>query len=281
MTTPEPPPSPALSPHLPLLYRDGMVLIVDKPAGLTVHPNDKVTTGTLVDLLDGLRFGLPHPPQLAHRLDRDTSGCLVLGRHRKALARLGELFSRNEAEKTYWAVVTGQPPTRDGVIDRPLRKRTLIRGGPQQGGSHGAGGGKSWRMEAAPFGASTGSGWQDAQTAYRVLGSSSDGLTWLELKPATGRTHQLRVHCQALGCPILGDPLYGRKPAGPVGGMSAGRVPLHLHARQISLPLNPRKPPITATAPVPPHMRAALAACGWTEAEAEAGAGAGAGAEES
>src|SRR5271168_1528008 len=98
-----------------LLYRDGLMLVIDKPAGLAVHrgPNG---CESLEDHFDALRFGLPRAPALAHRLDRDTSGCLVLGRHRKALAQLGKRFKNGEIGKTYWAVVEGAPETDEGVI---------------------------------------------------------------------------------------------------------------------------------------------------------------------
>jgi RluA family pseudouridine synthase len=225
-----------------ILYRDGLVLVIDKPAGLPVHPGPG-GGANLEQYFDALRFGLPNPPALAHRLDRDTSGCLVLGRHRKALARLGRLFSSGLVGKTYWAVVEGSPPSPAGLIDLPLRKLT-----PKSG----------WRMAADPAG-------QPARTDYRLLGASGK-LSWLELKPRTGRTHQVRVHCAALGCPILGDPIYGRADA------AAPALPLHLHARVLILPLYPKKPPIEVIAPPPRHMMAALAACGYVaEAKAEAG----------
>src|SRR3954471_15759245 len=111
-----------------LLYRDGLCLIIDKPAGLPVHAGPG-GGANLEQFLDGLRFGLPHPPGLAHRLDRDTSGCLVLGRHRKALSRLGKLFQSGGVEKTYWAVTVGVPPESEGVIDRPLLKVSNRSGG--------------------------------------------------------------------------------------------------------------------------------------------------------
>jgi tRNA pseudouridine32 synthase/23S rRNA pseudouridine746 synthase/23S rRNA pseudouridine1911/1915/1917 synthase len=213
-----------------ILYRDGLILILDKPAGIAVHAGPS-GGANLEQGFDALRFGLPHPPALAHRLDRDTSGCLVLGRHRKALSKLGRLFSSGAVEKTYWAVVEGAPPADEGRIDLALRKVTSKSGG--------------WHMVPDPAGVG-------AITDYRVRGRG-DGMTWLELNPRTGRTHQIRVHCAALGCSVRGDPLYG----------DAKGQALHLHARAISLPLYPARPPIVAAAPVPEHMRAALRACGF------------------
>lgn len=215
-----------------LLYRDGLMLVLDKPAGLPVHAGPKGGPN-LEDGFDALRFGLPRPPGLAHRLDRDTSGCLVLGRHKKALARLGRLFAAGRAEKVYWAVAVGAPPEARGRIDLPLAKRSTAKAG--------------WWMKADPEG-------QRAVTDYRVLGVA-DGLTWLELRPLTGRTHQIRVHLAERGCPVLGDPIYGRAEA-------ADAPPLHLHARAITLPLYPNRAPVAVTAPVPAHMRPALRALG-------------------
>lgn len=216
-----------------LLYRDGMMLIIDKPAGLAVHAGAKGGLH-LMDLLDGLRFGLPRAPELAHRLDRDTSGCLVLGRHRKALARLGELFAGGGVDKVYWAVVVGNPPADSGTIDKPLKKLERRHG---------------WRMVVDPSG-------QPSVTDWRVLGRT-DRLAWIEARPRTGRTHQIRVHMKELGCPVLGDSYYGADPA------PAER--LHLHSRRIGLqPLAPSKPAIRVEAPPPEHMLAALRACGWT-----------------
>ena len=217
-----------------VLYRDALVLVIDKPAGLPVHAGPR-GGANLEALFDALRFGLPRPPALAHRLDRDTSGCLVLGRHKKALARLGRLFAAGLVEKTYWAVTEGAPPEAAGRIALPLAKRT-----PRLG----------WHMAVTEGG-------QAAVTDYRVLGTSG-GLAWLELKPRTGRTHQIRVHLAALGCPVRGDAVYGAK--------AAAGVPLHLHARALSLPLYPAKAPVIVEAPPPAHMLAALAACGYREA---------------
>ena len=215
-----------------LLYRDALVLVIDKPAGLPVHPGPKGGE-TLTDHLDALRFGLPRRPEAAHRLDRDTSGCLALGRHARALARLNALFSGAQARKTYWAVVEGGPAEDAGSIDLPLARRS---NDP-----------RSWWMKADPAG-------DPSLTHWRVLGRG-DGLAWLELTPVTGRTHQLRVHCAATGFPILGDPVYGTAPR-------QGGPGLQLHARSLALPLYPKKPPILAEAPAPEHMLAGLSLCG-------------------
>ncbi|MDO9709160.1 RluA family pseudouridine synthase [Paracraurococcus lichenis] len=237
---PSPPrPAPALDPAARLLHRDDRVLVLDKPAGLPVHRGPRGGP-SIEDWLPALAFGKRRLPQPAHRLDTDTAGCLVLGRTKPALAELGALFAAGRAAKTYWAVVRGAPPEAEGMLDAPLLKRSTARQG--------------WWMAVDPSG-------QPARTAWKVLGRG-DGLTWLELHPATGRTHQIRVHCAHLGCPILGDPRYGTPP-GEAAGRGGGAGPLHLLARTIALPLDP---PVAATAPPPPHMRAALAACGWREA---------------
>jgi tRNA pseudouridine32 synthase / 23S rRNA pseudouridine746 synthase len=204
------------------------MLVIDKPAGLPVHPGPKGGE-TLVDHLDALRFGLPRRPEAALRLDRDTSGCLVLGRHPKALRQLGDLFQRNAVEKVYWAVVEGGPAAEAGEIDLALAPRSPERG---------------WWMRVDPAG-------QPALTRWRVLGRG-DGLAWLELRPVTGRTHQLRVHCAAMGWPIRGDAIYGTAPRFDGPG-------LHLHARAVAVPLYPRKPAIAVEASAPGHMRSPLA----------------------
>jgi tRNA pseudouridine32 synthase/23S rRNA pseudouridine746 synthase len=220
-----------------VLYRDGLVLVIDKPAGIAVHAGPGGGPN-LEEGFDALRFGLPRPPALAHRLDRDTSGCLVLGRHPKALRRLGALFAAGRVEKTYWAVVAGMPPKPQGQIETGLRKLVRRNG---------------WRIIVDPEG-------QRAVTRYRVRGAAG-GRAWLELQPLTGRTHQIRVHCAALGCPVAGDAVYG--------DAMPGETPL-LHARRIALPLYPARAPIEVSAPVPPHMLAALAALGYHAAAEEA-----------
>lgn len=222
---------------LPILYQDDSVLIINKPAGLPVHKG--VGGGvTLTDYLDDLRFGLKQLPQLAHRLDRDTSGCLVLGRTPEALRRLGKLFAANQVQKTYWAVVQGQPPDAAGRIDAPLLR------------VQGTSGGFGFRVAVDATG-------QDAMTAYRVLGQGADGAySWLELSPATGRTHQLRVHCAHIGCPIIGDDKYGLAPR------NAG---LMLHAYALSLPLYSKRDPIAVTAPPPAAFAALARQCGLND----------------
>ncbi|MGJ0453198.1 MAG: RluA family pseudouridine synthase [Methylocystis sp.] len=217
-----------------LLHRDGLMLIIDKPAGVAVHRGPK-GGASLEDGFDQLRFGLPRPPALAHRLDKDTSGCLVLGRHRKALERLGRLFKSGRVGKTYWAVVEGAPVGEEGEIDLPLGRLDATRG---------------WWMRPDPLGL-------PARTSWRVLGGSPDNaLTFIEFTPHTGRTHQIRVHAQAMGWPILGDPIYG-------SGRREDSAPLHLHARALSVPMQDGKPPVQAVAAPPEHMGEALAACGW------------------
>jgi tRNA pseudouridine32 synthase / 23S rRNA pseudouridine746 synthase len=227
-----------------VLYRDGLMLVIDKPAGFAVHRGPKSGNKggeSMEDYFDALRFGLPRAPALAHRLDRDTSGCLVLGRHRKALAQLGRLFKSGAIDKTYWAVVEGAPPTDQGVIELPLGRLDETRG---------------WWMKHDPKG-------QPAVTKWKIIGRSLEGRSaWLALAPVTGRTHQLRVHCAEMGWPIVGDAIYGiaRRSGGPV---------LHLHAREIVVPLYKNRAPIRVVAPAPQHMHAALALCGWN-AEARA-----------
>jgi tRNA pseudouridine32 synthase/23S rRNA pseudouridine746 synthase len=227
-----------------VLYRDGLMLVIDKPAGLPVHRGPK-GGASLEDYFDALRFGLPRAPALAHRLDKDTSGCLVLGRHRKALAHLGLLFKHGKVGKTYWAVVEGSPSEDTGTIDLPLGRLNDARGW--------------WMKPDRDHGV-------PAVTTWRVLGRGL-GLSWLALEPLTGRTHQLRVHCAAMGWPIVGDAIYGTAPR-------TGGPPLQLHARAIVIPISKNRDPVQVTAPLPDHMRGRLQLCGLTAdhpAAAEAG----------
>ena len=221
---------------LEILYEDNDVVAVNKPAGLAAIPGRAETTSLLQELAAQVKLpctGEADPRlRVVHRLDKDTSGCLILGRHPKAIARLNEMFKKAEIDKVYWAVVEGGPDADEGTIDLPLAPKSPDRG---------------WWMKVDPKG-------QPSLTQWRVLGRS-DGLTLLELRPITGRTHQLRVHCAASGFPILGDPIYGTAPRFNGPG-------LHLHARSVTVPLYPKKPPIAVEAPVPAHMRERVKACG-------------------
>jgi tRNA pseudouridine32 synthase / 23S rRNA pseudouridine746 synthase len=216
------------------LYRDGLMLVVDKPAGIAVHapPGGGVA---LESYFDALRFGLPKKPSLAHRLDKATSGCLVLGRHPKALRRLGRLFANEQVKKRYWAVVESEPLAPSGLIDLPLLKTEQK--------SH------LWRMVVDDSG-------KPSQTDYKVIGRCDEGV-WLELAPRTGRTHQLRVHCAAMGFPIVGDRLYGTTQ------QNISRFSLQLHAQLVEIPLYPKRSPIVVEALPPPHMFTLLTKCGY------------------
>jgi 23S rRNA pseudouridine955/2504/2580 synthase len=210
-----------------VLYRDGDVLVIDKWSGLAVQGG----TGTphhLDAMLDALTFDAKERPRLVHRLDRDTSGVLVLARNAAAAAKLAEAFRGKEARKIYWAVVEGRPKIRQGRIDAALAKRL---------GAHGE------RVMRA------GEGEEDARRAvtfYATLDAAGDRASWLALWPVTGRTHQLRAHCALTGHPILGDGKYGGGAAFLPG--AAGR--LHLHARSIAMP-HPRGGVLKAEAPLP------------------------------
>jgi tRNA pseudouridine32 synthase/23S rRNA pseudouridine746 synthase len=257
-----------------LLYRDGLMLVIDKPTGFAVHRGPKGGE-SLEDHFDALRFGLPRPPSLAHRLDRDTSGCLVLGRHRKALALLGRLFKSGAVKKTYWAVVEGEPAEAEGIIELPLGRLDETRGWWMKHDPNGQPAVTKWRVmgrdSPPPCGERLGVGVEalaegvDAShhlpTPHPTLPHKGGGkVTWLALEPITGRTHQLRVHCAEMGWPIIGDTIYGTAPRG-------GGPILHLHAREIVVPLSKNREPVKVIAPVPSHMREALAACGWSDEE--------------
>ena len=279
-----------------LLYRDALVLVIDKPAGFAVHRGPKGGE-SLEDHFDALRFGLPRRPALAHRLDRDTSGCLVLGRHRKALAQLGKLFKAAAVGKTYWAMVEGGPDADEGVITLPLGRRDETRGWWMRSDPDGQPAVTKWKVmgrtkraagsvtsplegEVADPGVGQGSAgggsFSDSHASHHPrrqpspargegasFASGDTSLsrrTWLALEPLTGRTHQLRVHCAEMGWPIIGDAIYGNAPR-------AGGPNLHLLAREVVVPLYKNRAPIRITAPVPEHMRAALADCGWAGEE--------------
>ena len=217
---------------LPVLFRDERFVVINKPPGLPVHagPNGGASVEDIFPLLSRRRSG----PWLVHRLDADTSGCLLIALRRDALRAAQAAFAAGTVRKTYWAIVRGGPELDQGVVRMPLRKQTSRAG---------------WRMVANPTG-------QDAVTEWRILGRA-EGVAWVEARSLTGRTHQVRVHCACLGCPVIGDPVYGGGP-GKLG----------LLARELTVPLTPR---VQATAPPPDHMRAALVSRGWGETFAIAG----------
>jgi len=213
-----------LPPSPTLLFGDQRFVVIDKPAGLPSHPGPSggCSAEDWFPLLSRRRDG----PWLVHRLDADTAGCLVIALRKAPLLAAQALFAAGAVRKTYWAVVRGEVAGDSGTVDAPLRRINDRNG---------------WRMVVDTAG-------QTAVTDWQVLGRDA-GLIWLELRPRTGRTHQIRVHCASLGHPILGDAQYASG-----GGL------LHLLARSIHLPLDP---PVDATAEPPPHMHAALARCGF------------------
>jgi 23S rRNA pseudouridine955/2504/2580 synthase len=227
---PAPPPSErdAAALRQAVLYRDPEMLIINKPPGLAVQGG----TGTirhLDALLEALRFEAEEAPRLVHRLDKDTSGVLVLARNAGAAAKLAAAFRGKAASKVYWAAVIGVPEPRQGRIDLPLAK---------------IGGSGFERVEPEDDG-------KPAVTYYTVVEHAGKKLAFVALMPATGRTHQLRAHCKAIGTPILGDAKYGGI-AGGESGLPSTRK-LHLHARSIAIP-HPGGGIVEATAPLPPHM---------------------------
>jgi tRNA pseudouridine32 synthase / 23S rRNA pseudouridine746 synthase len=251
-----------------VLHRDGLMLVIDKPAGLPVHRGPK-GGANLETSFDALRFGLPRPPVLAHRLDKDTSGCLVLGRHRKATASLGLLFKHGKISKTYWAVVEGGPTEDEGVIDMPLGRLNAERGWWQKPDPEGQKALTTWKVlgrtffSPPPCGEGIGVGVNHNGIARdypppQPSPARGEGvsLTWLALEPVTGRTHQLRVHCASTGWPIVGDNIYGNGPR-------FGEPRLHLHSREIVIPISRNKDPVRVVARAPAHLHDRLRTCGW------------------
>ena len=210
-----------------VLHIDDDVIAFAKPAGLAVQGGSKITSH-LDDMLGALSFGKPEPPRLVHRLDKDTSGVLLLARDRKAASRLGAAFRSKAAIKTYWALVVGLPRPARGRIDAALEKI-------------GAGGHQRMRLSE---------GGKRAITEYAVVEAAARRASWLVLRPLTGRTHQLRVHCAALRVPIVGDGKYGGREAFLTGGVSRK---LHLHARALTIP-HPAGGTLDVTAPLEGHM---------------------------
>ncbi len=227
-----------------VLYRDDWLIALDKPAGLAVQGGSGQKRH-LDAMLDALRFGSPERPRLVHRLDRDTSGVLLLARSAAAARRLTAGFRGLQVEKLYWALVVGVPQAKRGRIAEPLAKR------PGPGGE-----------KAAPAGAAG----KPAVTLYRVVESHGSRAAWLALMPLTGRTHQLRAHCALMGTPILGDRKYGGRDA-ILPGLPRR---LMLLARELALPHPDDGTTLRLTAPLPPHMADAWARFGFDERKGEA-----------
>ncbi|EJN04860.1 RluA family pseudouridine synthase [Phyllobacterium sp. YR531] len=216
-----------------LLYEDPKVYVFNKPAGLAVQGGSGVNRH-VDDMLEAWRNKKGEKPRLVHRLDRDTSGVLVVARTRGAAQALTAAFRERETKKTYWALVKGIPRKREDKIATWLAKEATEDGD---------------RMRVVPHGEPDS---DHAISYYRVIESAGQVLTWLEMEPYTGRTHQLRVHAAHIGCPIIGDPKYFEADTNwsfPGGIQNR----LHLHARRIRIP-NPSGGIIDVTAPLPPHM---------------------------
>ena len=222
------------------LFEDDDLLVLDKPSGLATQGGPGITRH--VDgLAASIRDARGRRPLLVHRLDRDTSGVLILAKGPANAARLAATFRSRDVQKTYWAITVGKPVPAEGVIDAPLARI---------GGGSGA---LTVLAERDDDDAAS------ARTEYRTLDAAARRLAWLELLPLTGRTHQIRVHCEALGVPILGDPKYGEGRA----RMDGFPDRLHLHSRALTLP-HPAGGTLTVSAPLPPHMRDTFRALGFT-----------------
>jgi len=231
--------------HSLTLYEDEDVLILNKPAGLAVQGGTK-THRHIDRLLSAWGEGLGRP-RLTHRLDRDTSGVLVLGKTPGAAAKLSGAFARRRVEKTYWAIVAGFPKPGQGVIELPLAKvgagdREMV--SPVDA--------KDPRAEAA-------------MTEYATISRAGPRAAWMALRPQTGRTHQLRAHMLALGHPILGDPKYHT----PASVEASGPLKLQLHARRLAIP-HPGGGRIDIEAPLSAEMKAGFARFGFDAREAVA-----------
>lgn len=230
--------------HSLVLYEDEDVIALNKPSGLAVQGGTK-TKNHIDRLLSAWGEGLERP-RLVHRLDRDTSGVLLLGKSPQAAARLSGAFAKRRANKTYWALVVGNPKPEDGYIDTPLVKkgfhdREIVQ--PAEPNEPGA---------------------EVAETEYVTISRAGPRVAWMALRPHTGRTHQLRAHMQAIGHSILGDPKYGSEES---QSLSAG-LQLQLHHRRIELP-HPTNGTLIVEAPLDPVIQAGFDRFGFDEHEAE------------
>lgn len=227
-----------------VLEKDRAAIILNKPPGLATQGG----TGTFehVDgLLDAFVGETDARPRLVHRLDKDTSGVLLVARSANSAAFFSKRFSGRTARKIYWALIVGIPDIKDGMIELPLSKQP------------GTGGEKMMVDES-------GEG-QSARTRYRVISRAGNSAAWVELQPLTGRTHQLRVHMAAIGHPIVGDGKYGGQTAFLTGSISRK---MHLHARRLRIE-HPEGDLIDVTAPLPEHFAASMAQLGFQEEDGD------------
>ncbi|WP_430445187.1 RluA family pseudouridine synthase [Sphingorhabdus contaminans] len=220
-----------------VIHKDDAALVINKPAGLATQGGTK-TENHVDGLLDALFFELDSRPKLVHRLDKDTSGALLLARTSRSAGHFSKAFSSRTARKVYWALVVGVPDIADGFIDLPIGK---------QPGS----GGEKMHVDEQNG--------QSARTRYRIVERAGNTCAWVELQPYTGRTHQLRVHMAAIGHPIVGDGKYGGKDAFLTGTISRK---MHLHARRLRID-HPQGHQIDVRADLPPHMQDSFADLGF------------------
>jgi 23S rRNA pseudouridine955/2504/2580 synthase len=227
-----------------VLTKDRAAIVLNKPPGLATQGGSG--THVHVDgLLDAYAGDNDPRPRLVHRLDKDTSGVLLIARTPGSAAYFSRHFAGRSARKIYWALVVGVPDVFDGMIELPLSKQ------PGTGGE---------KMMVDESGAG-----QTARTRYRVIDRAGNSAAWVELQPLTGRTHQLRVHMAAIGHPIVGDGKYGGQAAFLTGTISRK---LHLHARRLVIP-HPEGDALDVTAPLPDHFATGLAQLGFTEADGD------------
>ncbi|MHC0054291.1 RluA family pseudouridine synthase [Actibacterium sp. D379-3] len=248
-----------------VLYRDDYIIALNKPPGLPTQGG----TGQIrhVDgMADALRFGFDEKPRLVHRLDKDTSGVLILARTRAVAAALTAAFRSRETRKIYWAAVAGQPHPPMGTIRYGLIKAS----------GHGAHGEAEKMLCIHPQEVDSTPGAKRATTDYAVLSSLAKRVSWVALVPVTGRTHQLRAHMAEIGHPIIGDGKYGgsgQENLGDGWGAQLGGElsrKLHLHARSLSLPHPVTGAQLSITAPLPEHMKKTWATFDWHERDVPA-----------
>jgi 23S rRNA pseudouridine955/2504/2580 synthase len=244
-----------------VIYRDDHLIALNKPAGLPTQGGSGQGNRHVDGLAEALRFGAEDKPRLVHRLDKDTSGVLLLARTRAMAKALTEAIRHRETRKIYWALVAGVPTPYLGEIRYGLVKS----------GGHGKGGeGEKMRCVHPADMAQTPDA-KRAHTLYATLYRVASRAAWVALEPVTGRTHQLRAHMAEIGHPIIGDGKYGgsgQENQGDGWGAQLGGIiskKLHLHARSMTLLHPVTRKPLTVTAPLPPHMATTWETLGWTE----------------